>query len=74
MPLFRRFDGDLVRTSGTRAIMPYIIPTRGGATVFFEQELDVTNAQAFCDARTAAGQKLSVFHVFTYATVKAASS
>lgn len=70
MPLFRRFDGDLVRTSGTRAIMPYILPVRAGATVYFEQELDVTSVQSFCDARSAAGQKLSVFHVYTYAVVK----
>jgi hypothetical protein len=71
MPLFRRFDGDLVRTSGTRAIMPYVLPTRGGAEVFFEQELDVTGVMAFCEARSAPGQKLGLFHVFTYAVVKA---
>jgi hypothetical protein len=70
MPLFRRFDGDIVRTSGTRAIMPYIMPLRAGSTVYFEQELDVTSAQAFCDARNAKGQKLSIFHIFTYAAVK----
>jgi hypothetical protein len=70
MPLFRRFDGDVVRCSGTRAIMPFIIPTRAGATVQFEQELDVTAAQAFCDRRNAAGAKLSIFHVFTFAVVQ----
>jgi len=71
MPLLRRFDGDLVRTSGTRAIMPYILPSRAGAIVQFEQELDVTRAQAFCDARNAAGgAKLSIFHLYTYAIVK----
>lgn len=70
MPWFRRFDGDVVRTTGTRAIMPFLIPTRAGATVFFEQELDVTRAQAFCDARRAAGQKLTIFHLYTYCVVK----
>lgn len=50
--------------------MPFILPTRAGAIVQFEQELDVTAAQAFCDRRNAAGEKLSVFHVFTYAVVK----
>jgi hypothetical protein len=70
MPLLRRFDGDLVRTSGTRAIMPYILPSRTGASVHFEQELDVTRAQAFCDAQNAAGKKLSIFHIYTYAVVK----
>lgn len=70
MPWFRRFDGDVVRTTGTRAIMPFLIPTRAGATVFFEQELDVTRAQAFCEARRAAGQKLTIFHLYTYCVVK----
>ena len=70
MPLFRRFDGDRVRVSGTRAIMPFIMPQRAGAIVQFEQELDVTGAQAFCDEATSRGEKLTVFHVFTYAAVQ----
>lgn len=70
MPLFRRFDGDVVRTSGTRAIMPFIIPTRAGASVHFEQELDVTNALAFCDAQRAAGKRVTFFEIFTFAVVK----
>ncbi len=70
MPLFRRFDGDVVPTSGTRAIMPFLIPNRGGAEVQFEQELDITNAQAFCDARRAAGEKLTIFHLYTYCVVQ----
>ncbi|MCU0654380.1 MAG: hypothetical protein MUF64_03540 [Polyangiaceae bacterium] len=70
MPLFRRFDGDLIRTSGTRAIMPYIMPTRAGSSVYFEQELDVTRAQAFCDERAASGSRITIFHVFTFAAVR----
>jgi hypothetical protein len=70
MPLFRRFDGDRVRVSGTRAIMPFIMPQRAGAIVQFEQELDVTAAQAFCDDALSRGEKLTIFHVFTYAAVK----
>lgn len=70
MPLFRRFDGDLIRTSGTRAIMPYLMPSRVGASVYFEQELDVTRVQTFCDERNARGERLTVFHIFTFAAVK----
>jgi hypothetical protein len=70
MPLFRRFDGDWVPTSGTRAIMPYIIRARNGAAVQFEQELDVTAVQAFCQSEAAAGRKTSLFQVYTYAVVK----
>ncbi|MFK7990548.1 MAG: 2-oxo acid dehydrogenase subunit E2 [Sandaracinaceae bacterium] len=74
MPLFRRFDGEVVKTNDTRAIMPYIIPTRAGAQVEFEQELDVTRAMAFCEARNAArakGQKkVGLFHIYTYAVVQ----
>jgi hypothetical protein len=70
VPLFRRFDGDRVNVSGTRAIMPFIIPTRAGASVLFEHELDVTQAHAYCEAASARGEKLSVFHVFTYAVVQ----
>jgi hypothetical protein len=70
MPLFRRFDGELVKTSGTRAIMPYLMPMRASATVHFEQEIDVTRAQAYCDRRNAEGEKLSIFHLYTYAVVQ----
>jgi hypothetical protein len=72
MPLFQRFDGDLVRdVAPTRAIMPYLMPTRGSAAVYFEQTLDVTRAHAFLAARReATGEKLTFFHIFTYAAVK----
>lgn len=59
-----------MRTSGTRAILPYLLPSRVGASVYFEQELDVTRAQAFCDARSARGEHVTIFHVFTYAVVR----
>lgn len=70
MPLFRRFDGDVVPTSGTRAIMPFIIRSRNGAAVQFEQELDVTAVDAFCKSEAAAGRKTSLFQIYTYAAVK----
>ena len=72
MPLFQRFDGDLVRDlAPTRAIMPYLMPSRGSASVYFEQTLDVTRAHAFLAARRAAtGEKLTFFHIFTFAVVR----
>lgn len=72
MPLFSRFDGDRVTdVPATRAIMPFIMPLRVNAQVFFEQELDVTQAQAFLDARAArGGGKATIFHVFSFAVVR----
>lgn len=72
MPLFGRFDGEVVRdVSPTRAIMPFLMPMRAQAQVFFEQELDVTRAQDFLDARAArGGGKATLFHVFSYAVVR----
>lgn len=71
MPWFSRFDGDLVTdVSATRAIMPFLMPQRVHAQVYFEQELDVTRAQAALDARAAQGlPKATLFHVFSYAVV-----
>jgi hypothetical protein len=43
MPLFSRHDGQLVENvPRTRAIMPFIMETRGESVVFFEQELDLS--------------------------------
>jgi hypothetical protein len=83
MPLFRRPDGTLVRdVPATRRIMPYIMPGRTQSTVYFEQTLDVTRALAFIDdynaKREAAADgadgkagKIGIFHVFTFAAVRA---
>jgi hypothetical protein len=72
MPLFKRFDGDLVRdVPATRAIMPYIMPQRVHAQVLFEQELDVTNVLADLERRNAAGgPKITLFQVYVHAAVK----
>jgi hypothetical protein len=72
MPFFNRFDGELIRDlAPTRAIMPYLMPTRGSAAVYFEQTLDVTRAQAFLAARReATGERLTFFHIFTFAAVQ----
>jgi len=78
MPLFSRFDGDLVtNVPPTRAIMPYLMPSRASAVVYFEQNLDVTKAYAWLDAQAeragATGKKATFFHLFTYALVRTLS-
>jgi pyruvate/2-oxoglutarate dehydrogenase complex dihydrolipoamide acyltransferase (E2) component len=72
MPLFRRFDGDRVRdVSPTRAIMPYIMPQRQQAIVYFEQELDVTRViEALARKQAQGGPKLTVFHAYVHAAVR----
>lgn len=72
MPLFRRFDGDLVpRVSLTRAVMPYIMRTRAESVVYFEQELDVTRALEFAaERRAAGGAHVTLFQMFTFAVVQ----
>ena len=72
MPIFSRTDGTLVRdVPATRRIMPFILPTKDAATVYFEQELDVTQAQAFLDRQPKSKTgKLTLFHLFTHAVVK----
>ena len=72
MPLFRRFDGDLVRdVPPTRAIMPYIVPQRAQAQVLFEQELDVTRLLADLSRRNeAGGPKVTLFQAYVHAAVR----
>jgi hypothetical protein len=72
MPLFKRFDGDLAKDiSPTRAIMPYLMQTRGSASVYFEQNLDVTRAYAFmADHKKKTGERLTFFSLFSYAAVR----
>lgn len=50
----------------SRAIMPFLMPTRTESTVNFEQELDLTKTQAFVDRWNAEhpDQRITVFHVF----------
>lgn len=58
--------------SASRAIMPFLMPTRTESTVGFEQEIDLTRTQAFVDRWNAQhpDRKISVFHVFLYAVTK----
>jgi hypothetical protein len=72
VPLFKRFDGDLVRdVPPTRAIMPYIMTQRVHAQVLFEQELDVTRLLDDLARRNAArGPRLTLFQVYVHAAVR----
>lgn len=57
----------------SRAIMPFLMPTRTESTVQFEQQLDLTKTQAFIDAWNARHpeRKITVFHVFLSAAAHA---
>jgi hypothetical protein len=65
MALFRRPDGDRVKDEGvTRRMMPFLMPRRNEAVVYFEQQIDVTNLLAFLE-RANAGlpeKKYTFFH------------
>lgn len=67
---WRRADGDLV-TDGTdlRRIMPYVMRTRTGATVYFDQRVDVRNAERFVRAFNEAHpeSRTTLFHVVMWA-------
>lgn len=68
--LTTRPDGTLVKNlSATRALMPLLMERRCEATVFFEQELDVTQTMRFVDAWNEAHpeERITLFHVFMWA-------
>ncbi len=71
--LTTRPDGTLVKKlSATRALMPLLMERRSEATVYFEQELDVTDTQRFVDAFNEAHpeDRITVFHVFMWAVAQ----
>ncbi len=67
---WRRADGDLVK-DGTdlRRIMPYVMRSRTGATVHFDQRIDVGNAERFVRAFNEAHPetRTTLFHVVMWA-------
>jgi hypothetical protein len=68
---WRRPDADLVRdVPDLRRIMPYIMRTRVASTVYFEQRVDVGNAERFVRAfnETHPETRTSVFHVLLWAS------
>ncbi|MGV3623879.1 MAG: 2-oxo acid dehydrogenase subunit E2 [Archangium sp.] len=72
--LTTRPDGVQVKhLSATRALMPLLMEKRSESTVFFEQELDVTDTQRFVDAYNAQHpeERITIFHVFMWAVGRA---
>lgn len=68
--LTTRPDGTLVKNlSATRALMPLLMETRTESTVYFEQELDVTDTMAFIERYNAShpDERITLFHVFMWA-------
>jgi hypothetical protein len=67
---WRRSDADLVRdVPDLRRIMPYVMRTRNESTVYFEQRVDVGNAERFVRAfnETHPETRTTVFHVLLWA-------
>ncbi|MDP1915349.1 MAG: hypothetical protein Q8L14_03820 [Myxococcales bacterium] len=68
--LFTRHDGTkCTDIAPTRAIMPFIMPTRSESAVYFEQWIDLTKTLAFLETWNAANpeRKATTFHVFLWA-------
>jgi hypothetical protein len=67
---WRRADGDLVK-DGTdlRRVMPYVMRTRNESVVYFEQRIDVRNAERFVRAFNQAHPetRATLFHVIAWA-------
>lgn len=56
-----RSDGTPISGESTlRRLMPYILPRRSDAVVFFEQKIDVTNLLSYLDARKKKGSEPEV--------------
>ena len=53
--------------------MPYLMPTRSEAVIFFEQEFDVTETLKYVHERRndGSGIKISVFYLILYAAIRA---
>lgn len=73
MPLFRRSDGDLVKgLSPLRRMLPYLMPGRNEAVVYYEQILDLTRTLPFIAEWNRTHERhITVFHVVLAACGKA---
>ena len=68
----KRPDGTFVRDLHffTR-LMPYIIPRRSDAVLFYEQEFDVTKTLKYVrNKRAKGGHKISLFYILLYAALR----
>lgn len=72
MPFGFRPDADRVKDlPPTRAIMPFIMPTRSQSMVFFEMSIDAAKLDAFlADARARTGLKITVLHMVVAALTR----
>jgi hypothetical protein len=58
MPIFNREDGDVIHSDpAMRKIIPYIMPTRNQAAVYFEQLVDLTKTLPYLEKLNAARGK-----------------
>ena len=67
-----RPDGHLVRTlAPMRRLMPVILPTRTGATVFHHQQLELTHTLPWLAARTErTGVRTTLFHLVQFGLLR----
>ena len=73
MPILRRPDGVYIRDlKPLRRMIPYIMPTRNEAIVYFEQRLDVTNTLAYVARRNEGleEKEISLFQVLLCGLVR----
>ncbi len=69
----KRPDGTYVRKMHFFSqILPYLMPTRTEAAIYFEKEFDVTNTLKYIRQRNrdADGPKISLFYIILYAAVR----
>jgi hypothetical protein len=69
----KRPDGTYIRgLPFFTQLMPYLLPTRTEACIYFEQEVDLTHTLEYVrKKRAASGIKLSVFYLILYAATRA---
>jgi hypothetical protein len=70
----KRPDGTYIKNQHFfTQILPYLMPTRTEAAIYFEQELDVTNTIEYIKKRRAADKSvvITVFFLILYASVRA---
>jgi hypothetical protein len=55
-------------------LMPYLLPTRTEASIYFEQEIDITHTLEYVRKKRAAGtghERISIFYLILFAAVRA---
>src|SRR5881397_165323 len=73
MPLFRRHEGTYLAKAPTlRRMMPFLMPTRNEAVVYFEQQIEVTRALDFVRRvnERRPGRKVTLFQIILFALVR----